>query len=74
MEYHYLAVTNVFEGINTYGIAAFADSDGDAILIESFADLSPDEQSVSRLVSDCNELELDPTQLRGIVDDFLAQF
>lgn len=39
MEYHYLAVTNVFEGINTYGIAAFADSDGDAILIESFADL-----------------------------------
>ena len=52
----------------TYGIS-ITDKNGICGKIE---DISPDKAEMEKLVSLCNELQLDPIHLEDIVDDFLS--
>ena len=58
----------------SYGIAVYADADrdGTATVVSSFSDVSPDRRPLDQLVEWCNLLELSPTHLRDVIDDFLS--
>lgn len=72
MKYRYFTICTSYGDMNTYGIAVAVDNDGCFILVETFADISLDKESLERLVNMCNGLQLDPVHLRGIIDDFLT--
>ncbi len=57
-----------------YGIAAYAnaDEDGTATIVASVHDITDNKQALAELVSLCNRLELSPTHLHDVVEDFLA--
>lgn len=52
----------------TYGISV-TDKNG---ICDKIEDISPDKAEMEKLVSLCNELQLDPIHLEDIVDDFLS--
>lgn len=56
-----------------YGIALAQECDGNAMILESFPDLSPDSDKVEALVRICNELALEPIHLGDVVQDFLFE-
>ncbi|MBQ9807043.1 MAG: hypothetical protein IJW49_11150 [Clostridia bacterium] len=58
----------------SYGIAVYADAEtnGTNTIIASVYDVSTDRLPLDRLVQWCNLLELSPTHLREVIDDFLA--
>ncbi len=56
-----------------YGIALVETNDGVAALIEEYIDLAQDSDSVTDLVSLCNDLELDKNHFADVVEDFLAK-
>ena len=75
MSCKYVVVRQTFvDGENTrtgYGVAAVEECDGVVSVLETFGDLSDDENKVKELVRTCNELELDDCQLGDVIDDFL---
>jgi len=57
----------------SYGIALADITDGYAVIIEAFPDLSPDKERMLRLAGLCTELHLSPMHLADVVDDFLVK-
>lgn len=58
----------------SYGIAVYADAeqDGTGTIVASITDICTRRQPLEKLVEWCNLLELSPTHLRDVVDDFLS--
>ena len=56
-----------------YGVAAVEECGGVVSVLESYGDLSGDEERVRELVRTCNELELDGCHLCDVIDDFLIK-
>ena len=58
----------------SYGIVAYADAEhnGTATIVASVHDITSDEQSLKRLVDDCNRLKLSTVHLADVVEDFLS--
>ena len=61
------------ESRTSYGIVAYANAEqnGTATVVTSIHDVTSDEQSLRRLVDDCNSLELSIVHLPDVVEDFL---
>ncbi len=59
----------------SYGIVACsnADQDGTATIIASVHDITDDKERLSKLVDDCNELELSIAHLNDVVEDFISE-
>ena len=59
----------------SYGIVAYsnAEQDGSKIIVASVRDITSDKASLSKLVNDCNSLELSTVHLNDVVEDFLLQ-
>ena len=59
----------------SYGIVAYsnADRDGSKTIVASVRDVTSDKAGLSRLVNDCNNLELSIVHLNDVVEDFLLQ-
>ncbi len=57
----------------SYGIAAYEDpeEDGTATIVNAVYDIGNDKEKLSKLVSLCNELEVDTFHLSDLVEDFL---
>ena len=56
------------ETVTSYGISCREDG----IVISSIDDISTDRDSVGKLASLCNELDLDPSQLEEVAEDFIS--
>ncbi len=58
----------------SYGIAAYADvsENGSAVIVASVGDVSTQRRPLEKLVEWCNLLELSPTHLSDVVEDFLS--
>ena len=59
----------------SYGIVAYsnADRDGSKTIVASVRDVTSDKAGLSRMVNDCNNLELSIVHLNDVVEDFLLQ-
>ena len=59
----------------SYGIVAYsnAEQDGSKIIVASVRDITSDKASLSKLVNDCNSLELSTVHLNDVVEDFLLK-
>ena len=59
----------------SYGIVAYshADQDGSKTIVASVRDVTSDKTSLTKLVNDCNRLELSTVHLNDVVEDFLLQ-
>ena len=59
----------------SYGIVAYsnADQDGSKTIVASVRDVTNDKNALSRLVDDCNRLELSTIHLSDVVEDFLLK-
>ncbi len=57
----------------SYGIAAYSSPDhcGTATIVASVHDVTSNKEGLSRLVDDCNRLQLSTLHLSDIVEDFL---
>ncbi len=55
-----------------YGIAAIKEQDGISVILESYSDISPNEDKVRELASECNAHGLSKAHLSDVVEDFLA--
>ena len=57
----------------SYGIVAYsnADQDGTKTIVASVHDVTSNKVSLSKLVNDCNRLELSTIHLNDVVEDFL---
>ena len=62
------------ESRTSYGIVAYANAeqDGTATIVASVHDITSDKQHLTKLVDDCNRLELSPMHLPDVVEDFLS--
>lgn len=58
----------------SYGIVAYsnADQDGSKTIVASVRDITSDKDRLSKLVNDCNDLELSTVHLNDVVEDFLS--
>ena len=58
----------------SYGIVAYsnADQDGSKTIVASVRDIASDKDRLSKLVNDCNDLELSTVHLNDVVEDFLS--
>ena len=56
-----------------YGVALADCSDGSPVILQAFADLSPEKDPVARLAKQCTELSLSADHFADVIDDFLAQ-
>ena len=59
----------------SYGIAAYSDFSEDdcATVVAAVHHVTSDRQAIANLVSLCNQLELSPTHLHDVVEDFLVE-
>ena len=59
----------------SYGIVAYsnADQDGSKTIVASVRDVTSDKTSLTKLVNDCNRLELSTVHLKDVVEDFLLK-
>ena len=59
----------------SYGIVAYsnADQDGSKTIVASVRDVTSDKTSLTKLVNDCNRLELSTVHLNDVVEDFLLK-
>ena len=59
----------------SYGIVAYsnADKDGSKTIVASVRDVTSDKAGLTRLVNDCNRLELSTVHLNDVVEDFLLR-
>lgn len=58
----------------SYGISAYsnANENGTATIVSSVHDITPNKESLARLVDDCNRLKLSTVHLHDVVEDFLS--
>ena len=56
------------ETVISYGINCVSEGES----IAEVADISTDRKAVEELARTCGELELDPSQLKDVAEDFLA--
>ena len=59
----------------SYGIVAYSNAkqDGSRTIVASVRDVTSDKTSLTRLVNDCNRLELSTIHLNDVVEDFLLK-
>ena len=59
----------------SYGIVAYsnADQDGSKTIVASVRDVTSDKTSLTKLVNDCNRLELSTVHLNDVAEDFLLK-
>ena len=59
----------------SYGIVAYsnANQDGSKTIVASVRDVTVDKAGLTRLVDDCNRLELSAVHLNDVVEDFLLK-
>ena len=59
----------------SYGIVAYsnADQDGSKTIVASVRDVTCDKAELTKLVNDCNRLELSTVHLSDVVEDFLLK-
>ena len=59
----------------SYGIVAYSNADkgGRKTIIASVRDITSDKAGLSKLVDDCNRLELSTLHLNDVVEDFLLK-
>ena len=59
----------------SYGIVAYSNAaqDGSKTIVASVHDITSDKASLSKLVNDCNRLELSTVHLSDVVEDFLLK-
>ena len=59
----------------SYGIVAYsnANQDGSKTIVASVRDITSDKTSLTKLVNDCNRLELSTVHLNDVVEDFLLK-
>lgn len=59
----------------SYGIVVYsnADQDGSKTIVASVRDVTSDKAGLTRLVDDCNRLELSTVHLNDVVEDFLLK-
>ena len=59
----------------SYGIVAYshADQDGSKTIVASVRDVTSDKAELTKLVNDCNRLELSTMHLSDVVEDFLLK-
>ena len=57
----------------SYGIVAYsnANQDGSKTIVASVRDVTSDKAGLTKLVNDCNRLELSTVHLSDVVEDFL---
>ena len=62
------------ESMVSYGISAYSDAKGNgtATIVASVHDITSNKESLTRLVDDCNRLELSTKYLFNVVEDFLS--
>ena len=58
----------------SYGIVAYANAeqDGTATIVASIRDITSNKHRLTKLVDDCNRLELSTVHLHDVVEDFLS--
>ena len=58
----------------SYGIVAYsnADKDGSKTIVASVRDVTSDKVGLTKLVNDCNRLELSTIHLNDVIEDFLT--
>ena len=59
----------------SYGIVAYsnADQDRSKTIVASVRDITSDKTGLTKLVNDCNRLELSTIHLNDVVEDFLLK-
>ena len=59
----------------SYGIVAYsnADQDGSKTIVASVRDVTSDKTGLTKVVNDCNRLELSTVHLSDVVEDFLLK-
>ena len=59
----------------SYGIVAYsnANQDGSKTIVASVHDVTSDKAGLTKLVNDCNRLELSTIHLNDVVEDFLLK-
>ena len=59
----------------SYGVVAYsnANQDGSKTIVASVRDITSDKTSLTKLVDDCNRLELSTVHLNDVVEDFLLK-
>ena len=59
----------------SYGIVAYSNDiqDGSKTIVASVRDITSDKTSLTKLVNDCNRLELSTVHLNDVVEDFLLK-
>ena len=59
----------------SYGIVAYSNAvqDGSKTIVASVRDVTSDKTALTRLVDDCNRLELSTVHLSDVVEDFLLK-
>ncbi len=59
----------------SYGIVAYSnvDQDGSKTIVASVRDVTIDKDGLTKLVNDCNRLELSTVHLNDVVEDFLLK-
>ena len=75
MKYKYVIVSSTYydedKSRTSFGIAAIIQNDEYLTVVEEYSDLSDRIELVKNLVNVCNESELDPIHLKGVVEDFM---
>ena len=75
MKYKYVIVSSTYYDEDkfrtAFGIAAIIQNDEYLTVVEEYSDLSDRIELVKNLVNVCNESELDPIHLKGVVEDFM---
>lgn len=63
------------ESRTSYGIVAYADADvnGTATIVAAVHDITSDKLALTKLIDDCNYLELSTIHLYDVVEDFLLK-
>ena len=62
------------ESRTSYGIVAYSNAkqDGSKTIVASVRDVTLDKAALTKLVNECNRLELSTVHLNDVVEDFLA--
>ena len=75
MKYRYVIVSSTYydedKSRTAFGIAVIIQNDEYLTVVEEYSDLSDRIELVKNLVNVCNELELDPIHLKGVIEDFM---
>ena len=57
----------------SYGIAAYADTDGTATVLARIGDITTEKERLAELVLRCNQFDLSVLHLKDVVEDFISE-